>query len=51
MSFWIALWVFVFALAACTASLFGAEDWRKNLGFACVMVLIMAAPVFIMMDA
>ena len=51
MSFWIAAWVFFFALVACIASLFGAEDWRENLGFAFTMVLIMAASVFIIVDA
>ena len=51
MTFWISAWVLFFAFVACLASLFGAEDWRENLGFAFVMVLIMGASVFIIMGA
>ena len=51
MTFWIAAWVFVFALVTCLASLFGAEDWRDNVGLAGALIIIMAAAVFVMRSA
>lgn len=51
MSFWIAAWVFVFALAMCLAALFGAEDWRENLPMAGLMLAAMAAAGYVMSTA
>ncbi len=51
MSFWIAAWVFAFALSACLAALFGGDDWRENLPMVGLMVIAMAFAGYIMSTA